>query len=89
MTAENLNNVKLKVTDLSKRYNEPPVQALKDISFEVNDGDFFCIIGPSGCGKSTTLRLIAGFEEPTDGTVMVDGQKVKDPGPDRAMVFQD
>ncbi|UCG05842.1 MAG: hypothetical protein JSV83_18310 [Desulfobacterales bacterium] len=47
MTAEFLNNVKLKVTDLSKRYDEPPVQALKDINFEVNDGDFFCIIGPS------------------------------------------
>jgi NitT/TauT family transport system ATP-binding protein len=89
MTAENLNNVKLKVTDLSKRYKEPPVQALKDINFEVHDGDFFCIIGPSGCGKSTTLRLIAGFEEPSEGTVLLDGRKVKDPGPDRAMVFQD
>ena len=89
MTAENLNNVKLKVTDLSKRYKEPPVQALKDINFEVHDGDFFCIIGPSGCGKSTTLRLIAGFEEPSEGTVLLDGHKVKDPGPDRAMVFQD
>jgi NitT/TauT family transport system ATP-binding protein len=89
MVAEKMNNVKLEVNNLSKRYKEPPVQALKDISFEVNDGDFFCIIGPSGCGKSTTLRLIAGFEEPTEGTVMVDGQSVKDPGPDRAMVFQD
>ena len=84
-----MNNTKLKVTNLSKRYLEPPVQALKDVNFEVNDGDFFCIIGPSGCGKSTTLRLIAAFEKPTEGRVLLDGKKVKDPGPDRAMVFQD
>jgi len=84
-----MNNTKLKVTSLSKRYPEPPVQALKDVNFEVNDGDFFCIIGPSGCGKSTTLRLIAGFEPPTEGRVLLDGKKVRDPGPDRAMVFQD
>jgi len=84
-----MNNTKLKVTNLSKRYDEPPVQALKDVNFEVNDGDFFCIIGPSGCGKSTTLRLIAGFEPPTEGRVLLDGKKVRDPGPDRAMVFQD
>lgn len=83
------NRVKLKVTNLSKRYLEPPVQALKDINFEVSDGDFLCIIGPSGCGKSTTLRLIAGFEEPTEGTVLLDGKRVREPGPDRAMVFQD
>ena len=84
-----MNNTKLKVTNLSKRYLEPPVQALKDVSFEVNDGDFFCIIGPSGCGKSTTLRLIAGFEKPTEGTVLLDSKEVREPGPDRAMVFQD
>ena len=48
MSAENLNNVKLKVTDLSKRYKEPPVQALKDINFEVNDGDFFLHHRPLG-----------------------------------------
>ena len=83
------NNVKLKVSGLAKRYIEPPVQALKDVEFEVHDGDFFCIIGPSGCGKSTTLRLIAGFEKPTDGQVLLDGNEVQEPGPDRAMVFQD
>ena len=83
------NNVKLKVSGLGKRYIDPPVQALKDVEFEVHDGDFFCIIGPSGCGKSTTLRLIAGFEKPTDGQVLLDGNEVQEPGPDRAMVFQD
>lgn len=83
------NNVKLRVSGLAKRYIDPPVQALKDVEFEVHDGDFFCIIGPSGCGKSTTLRLIAGFEKPTDGQVLLDGNEVQEPGPDRAMVFQD
>jgi len=89
MTTAGFGNTKLQVTNLSKRYLEPPVQALKGVNFQVNDGDFFCIIGPSGCGKSTTLRLIAAFEKPTEGTVLLDSHEVKDPGPDRAMVFQD
>ena len=69
------NNVKLKVSGLGKRYIDPPVQALKDVNFEVHESDFFCIIGPSGCGKSTSLRLIAGFEPPTEGQVLLDGKK--------------
>ena len=89
MSTVGFGSPKLHVTNLSKRYLEPPVQALKGVNFQVNDGDFFCIIGPSGCGKSTTLRLIAAFEKPTEGTVLLDGNEVKDPGPDRAMVFQD
>lgn len=80
---------KLEVTNLSKRYLDPPVQALKDVDFQVIEGDFFCIIGPSGCGKSTTLRLIAGFEKPASGKIFLDGREVTKPGPDRAMVFQD
>jgi len=89
MITEEFNSRKLVVTNLSKRYLEPPVQALKEVNFEVNDKDFFCIIGPSGCGKSTTLRLIAAFEKPTEGTILLDGKEVREPGPDRAMVFQD
>ncbi len=84
-----MSDIKLQVEQLCKRYDTPPVQALQDVSFQVRDGDFLCIIGPSGCGKSTTLRLIAGFETPTAGSVLVDGQPVRGPGPDRAMVFQD
>ncbi|RMF91933.1 MAG: ABC transporter ATP-binding protein [Nitrospinota bacterium] len=80
---------KLTVRNLSKRFHHPPVQALQGVSFQVEDGDFVCIIGPSGCGKSTTLRLIAGFEHPTEGEVLLDGERVTEPGPDRAMVFQD
>lgn len=83
---------KLRVRNLVKRYHvppAPPLLALDRITFDVRDGDFLCLIGPSGCGKSTTLRIIAGFEDPTDGEVLLDGGAVRQPGPDRAMVFQD
>lgn len=86
---EIVSDIKLQVENLSKRYEVPPVQALEGVNFQVRDGDFLCMIGPSGCGKSTTLRIIAGFEVPTAGSVLVDGRPVKEPGPDRAMVFQD
>lgn len=84
-----MQEIKLIVRHLSKRFYTPPIQALQDVSFQVHEGDFLCVIGPSGCGKSTTLRLIAGFEEPTEGEVLLDGERIKEPGPDRAMVFQD
>ena len=61
---------------------------LKDISFEVHDGEFVSLVGPSGCGKSTTLTIIAGFQKPDSGQVLVNGKPVTKPGPDRAFVFQ-
>lgn len=62
--------------------------ALDQTSFQVKEGEFVTILGPSGCGKSTILRIIAGLEEPSSGKVYLDGHEVKDPGPDRGMVFQ-
>ncbi len=62
--------------------------ALKDINLEIADREFVAIVGPSGCGKTTCLRLVAGFDNPTEGDVMVDGTPIKRPGPDRAVVFQ-
>ena len=62
--------------------------ALDEVSFEVRDREFVAIVGPSGCGKTTCLRLAAGLEFPTAGTVSVGGQPVTQPGPDRAVVFQ-
>lgn len=62
--------------------------ALKDINLEIADKEFVAIVGPSGCGKTTCLRLVAGFDIPTDGAVMVDGTPIKRPGPNRAVVFQ-
>ena len=62
--------------------------ALRDVSFSIAAGEFFCLLGPSGCGKSTVLRMIAGFLSPTAGEIQVRGQGVRGPGADRAVVFQ-
>jgi len=64
------------------------VIALDDINLEVAKNQFLCLLGPSGCGKSTLLNMIAGFEKPSSGTVMVDGQPITAPGSDRGVVFQ-
>lgn len=69
-----------------------PSTAVNDVSFAIEDvpnrGEFIAIIGPSGCGKSTVLNLIAGFLQPTEGEVLVNGQGVQGPGRDRGMIFQ-
>jgi NitT/TauT family transport system ATP-binding protein len=64
-------------------------QALADISFDVRLGEFLCVVGPSGCGKTTLLRLLAGLILPTQGEVLFEGEKVRGPSRDRAIVFQD
>jgi len=65
-----------------------PTQALEKTDLTVADNDFITILGPSGCGKSTLLRIVAGLEAPSTGRVMLDGEPVSRPGPDRGMVFQ-
>lgn len=75
---------------LSKVYPGPvPVRALDGIDVGVGTGDFVALLGPSGCGKSTLLNLIAGFEAPTSGQLLLDGKTVAAPGPDRGVVFQE
>ena len=59
--------------DLTFQTNDGPVHALKDVSLDINKGDFVSFIGPSGCGKTTFLRCIAGLEQPTGGTLSVNG----------------
>jgi len=61
----------LRIRALSKRFGQ--FTALKDISLDVRPGDFVCFLGPSGCGKTTSLRMIAGFEQPTSGEVLIGG----------------
>lgn len=63
--------------------------ALADVSFTIDPGEFVTIVGPSGCGKTTLVRLVAGFESPTSGRILVDEASVTGPAPNRAMVFQE
>ena len=65
-----------------------PVLALEDISLQVQPREFVALLGPSGCGKSTLLYLIGGFLPIEKGTISVNGEPVKAPGPDRGIVFQ-
>jgi multiple sugar transport system ATP-binding protein len=82
------------LNNLAKTYpekNGPGVQVVHGINLEIRDREFMVLVGPSGCGKSTTLRMIAGLEEITGGTITIDGKVVNDVLPkdrDIAMVFQ-
>ena len=65
------------------------LRVLEGVSLEIHDCEFVSLIGPSGCGKTTLLRMLAGMARPEQGRVLVGGQEVRGPGPERAMVFQD
>ena len=81
----------LRIDSLTKTYETRSgerVEALGPISVEVKASEFLVIVGPTGCGKSTLLQILAGFLEPTDGKVLVDGEPVTGPSIDRSMVFQ-
>ncbi len=84
---------RLTVTGLSKTYGDldapDSVTALRDVSFEVPNNQFCSILGHSGCGKTTLLNIAAGFEPPTTGTVMVEGEPIRAPGWQNTMIFQD
>src|ERR687889_391679 len=77
-------------TEVDKVYDNG-FQAVQDLSFDVHDGEFLVLVGPSGCGKTTALRMVAGLEEISDGTISIGGAVVNDLTPkerDIAMVFQ-
>jgi ABC-type sugar transport system ATPase subunit len=80
---------RIELCNLHKSFGS--IEAVKNLSFTIEDGEFVVFVGPSGCGKTTTLRMIAGFEDPTSGEIRIDGKIVNDLEPrDRGlgMVFQ-
>jgi taurine transport system ATP-binding protein len=68
--------------------NGGSVQALKDVTLNLKEGELMSVLGPSGCGKTTLLNIVAGFLAPTEGDIILDGSAVHGPGPERGMVFQ-
>lgn len=82
--------VKLVVDHVSMTFGkQKQTHVLSDVSLQIRNGEFVCLLGPSGCGKSTLLNIIAGFLQPSAGTVRIDGEVVSGPDPRRIFVFQE
>ena len=84
------NEVILEIKGINRTYKDEEniVNALSDINFSVRKGEFISIIGSSGCGKTTLLRLIAGLDKPQSGELLLNGNRITEPSPDRGYVFQ-
>ena len=81
----------LTIDKVSMRFDLPngsSVQALKDVSLDLKQGELLSVLGPSGCGKTTLLNIVAGFLAPTSGQITLAGKRVRGPGAERGMVFQ-
>jgi NitT/TauT family transport system ATP-binding protein len=83
--------VKLRADGISMIFTHDgkPVRVLDNVSLDVGEGEFVCLLGPSGCGKSTFLNVVAGFISPTQGQVRIGGEAVRGPDPRRIFVFQE
>lgn len=81
----------LQIQDVSLVYRtaQQQVQATHRVSLDVYEGDRFVLLGASGCGKSSLLKALGGFFPPSEGQILLDGQRVQGPGPDRVVVFQE
>jgi NitT/TauT family transport system ATP-binding protein len=82
---------KLSVRGVGKRFElggAGTIEAVRDVSFDVLEGEICALLGPSGCGKSTVLRMVAGLEDPTTGAMFLDGRQIDRPDKSRGMVFQ-
>lgn len=90
--AATLGPPKLSVRDVTKSYlsaSGQAVEALRGLTFDVAPGEFVCLIGPSGSGKTTILNLLAGLDRPNEGEILLDGRPITEPGPERALLFQE
>ena len=85
-----MSNSHLEISHISIEFPTPtePFKALDDVELTIKEGEFVSLIGHSGCGKSTVLNIVAGLYQATTGGVILDGKEVNEPGPDRAVVFQ-
>lgn len=83
-------SVLLDITGVEMEFPTPngPFLALKDVDLKIKEGEFVSLIGHSGCGKSTVLNIVAGLYQATKGGVVLNGKEVTEPGPERAVVFQ-
>ena len=81
----------LRIEEISMTFELPggnSIEALKNVSLNLEEGEILSVLGPSGCGKTTLLNILAGFLAPTSGQVVLNGNQVTGPGPERGMVFQ-
>lgn len=83
--------MKLELNNLSKSFvsKNGTVEVFNDINLEIMNGEFICLLGPSGCGKSTLINVIAGLEHATEGSAVLNGKVIDEPGPDKVMMFQE
>ncbi len=91
VVAEKATQIKVSVRNVGMTFNTDgnEVSVLNNISLDIREGEFVCLLGPSGCGKSTLLNIVAGFLNPTEGEVIIQGEPVKGPDPRRIFVFQE
>lgn len=80
----------IEVREVNKTFlqKDKAFQALEQVSLDIEEGEFICLLGPSGCGKTTLLNALAGFEKPDSGTIMIDGKPVEKPSPQYVTIFQ-
>lgn len=78
----------LEISDISYSYKSGVPPVMENVSLDIEEGEFFVLLGPSGCGKTTILNQVAGFEFPTAGTMRLLGQEIKEPAPERTVIFQ-